>query len=220
MSLTQDVVAKKQFRCICLDADGVLLMPYTHPEEPFEQIKFLLDYFRKCGFLLVVTSFNPDAFAALERRGLAEYFAAFRVGSNAVWAHHDKSQFVESKYGDLSKAKQMQDILANELADHRLQPSEVILIDDDMRNCEDASLAGFPYIFVKDSYAGPQLCELFPTITPAPTGEDLAKIEFASRDAGIKKVRLTLQFLRVIEAAGKTNEALTTLGGIASTTGK
>jgi hypothetical protein len=211
-------------RAVCWDFDGVLMMPWTHPEEPFAQTRAIVKYLHEHGILMAATSFNPAAWLALEQHGLTQYLSAFRIGCNSAWAHHDHSQYDDAKHRvDLCKGKQMADILENEWAKHSLQRQEVLLIDDDKGNTSQAVKAGFRALYVPDSFLGPNwraIHQELPQIPPP----DAMQMRFLTPDehhGALLKASVALRFFSKIQehAPVKVNDALTQLGAMSKLLG-
>jgi len=211
-------------RAICWDFDGVLMMPWSHPEEPFAQTRAILKYLHEHGILMAVTSFNPAAWIALEQQGLTQYLDAFRIGCNSAWAHHDHTQYDDAKHRvDLCKGKQMADILENEWAKHSLQRQEVILIDDDKNNTSKALSAGFRALFVSDSFLGPNWRAIHQELShmPSPNAMQLRALTPDEHNGALLKAAVALKFISKMQehAPTKVNEALTQLGAMSKLLG-
>lgn len=204
-------------KAVCWDFDGVLMIPWTHPEEPFAQIRAILKYLHEHGILMAVTSFNPMAWIALEQAGLTQYLDAFRIGCNFVWAHHDHSQYNDAKHRiDLCKSRQMSSILENEWVKHNLQRQEVMLIDDDKENTTAATKAGFRALFVTDSFLGPnwRLIHRELAQVPTPSSSQLRFLTPDEHDPALLKASIALRFMSKIQehTPNRVNDALTRLG--------
>jgi len=211
-------------KAVCWDFDGVLMMPWSHPEEPFAQTRAILKYLHEHGVLMAVTSFNPAAWIALEQQGLTQYMDAFRIGCNSVWAHHDHTQYDDAKHRlDLCKGKQMADILDNEWAKHSLQRQQVLLIDDDKNNTSRAVVAGFRALFVVDSFLGPNWRSIHLELPhlPTPDALQLRALTPDEHNGALLKASVALKFISKMQehAPTKVNEALTQLGAMSKLMG-
>lgn len=210
-------------KAVCWDFDGVLMMPWSHPEEPFAQTRAILKHLRANGVRMAVTSFNPVAWLALDRLDLTQYFEAFRIGSNSEWEHHDLDQYDGSKHRNgLCKSKQMEDILTREWTGI-LQPPEVMLIDDDEKNTAAAIAAGFQALFVQESFLGPNWSAIHARLShlPAPAPQlylqqatEQQQQESALSPPQSAKMLVAMKFLHKLETqfAHCVNDVLSYLG--------
>ena len=112
------------------DFDGVLAIPYTNPESYYKHIPTIIPNLSKDNYL-AVASFNLRAKIAVEEWGLLHYFKAIRYGSNSVW----DNEYNDNYRKDMSKSKQIQNMLENELKD--IVFDEIIFYDDDIKNILD-----------------------------------------------------------------------------------
>jgi len=117
-------------RIIILDFDGVLCIPYTHPEEPYPHMDALLAQLLAHEFTLCVASFNPLSRPALRRWGWFERFKAIRCGSNYHWDDETEIYSDITHRDDLCKSKQIADILESELNEFGFTPEHCAFFDD------------------------------------------------------------------------------------------
>lgn len=211
-------------KAVCFDFDGVMFSPWGHPPQPFPHTRAVLHYLHRHGILLAGASFNPHAWTALEEHGLASYFSAFRIGCNKIWDHRDYSKYNDAEHRvGLCKGKQMADILANEWNDRCLDPKSIILVDDDLKNTQNAEAVGFRAFFVPDSYIGPvwrNLAVHFSHIPP-PSSAEMRTFTINERDMALQKAAVAMGFLGKMEkyAPEKVNIALSQLGALSKSLG-
>ena len=194
----------KQIRAIAFDFDGVLMMPWTSPEESFPQIRPLLKDLVGNNIFLATTSFNPNAFHALQQQDLSACFTAFRSGCNSKWAHEDLTQYYnETHRQNLCKVQQMLDIMANEWEALHLVPCEILLIDDEIDNIRRAETAGFQTLFVSDSFLGPDWNDIYARIPHVPKPslqtQELMRMPSDAAQIALQKVSIATKFLSCLK---------------------
>ncbi len=194
-------------RAIAFDFDGVLMIPWTYPEECFPQIRCILKHLVNNQISLAATSFNPHAWKALSNNDLLCHFQAVRAGCNVSWDYMNPAVYVNKTHRQhLCKSKQIMDILANEWSKLGLSKKEILLIDDDANNIRSAKKCGFQTLFVNDSYLGldwSQLQILMPYLTsPSMTDALLLGMPIDNVMIALTKVSIATKFLSLL----KTNE--------------
>lgn len=130
------------------DFDGVLAIPWTHPECDYPQIKKDLLQLPS-NTICCVASFNPRAEIAIKGWGIDSRFLAFRSGSNHVWYE----QYEQVYRSDMSKSKQIQSMLNDELKHWNI--SRIEFYDDDALNIQQVNEA-MPHVhtYLVDSEEG------------------------------------------------------------------
>jgi predicted HAD superfamily phosphohydrolase YqeG len=81
---------KENYKVIFFDFDGVIGVPWTHPESPFPNLSQNLQRLYDAGLKLCAVSYNPSVQVAINRWGMGHLFTAVRARSNQLWADpHD-----------------------------------------------------------------------------------------------------------------------------------
>lgn len=147
-----------------LDFDGVLAVPHTHPPVLFGGVAETLRKLHADGFLLAVTSFNPEAEQALRNCGVAHLFCAMRCGSHDRW----EGPYVPPEY-ELSKANQIRSMLQHELERDRGREFRFWFFDDSPANVldvESAELSGCRGAHLVDTNLGFTVADLHAVTRP------------------------------------------------------
>jgi len=114
-------------RLFIFDFDGVLSVPWSKPEVPYEQVP---DSIRKLSenHILGMASFNPRANKALGVWKLDQYFSCARSGANCHW-----NGFYRQKYRvGLTKSDQIINMIENEIS--KSDYIDIVFFDDDPEN--------------------------------------------------------------------------------------
>ena len=113
------------------DFDGVLAIPFTHPEKLFEGVPdAMLEIKRNSpNHRCVVASFNPRAELSVSCSLVGPCFAAFRSRT------HDQISMSDDER--LCKSKQISSMIKTELAHHKFQDQDIVFFDDDMENLQE-----------------------------------------------------------------------------------
>ncbi len=131
-----------QPRRFVFDFDGVLSIPWSQPEKPFEQVPALIRLLHGQGHILTVASYNPRARVAVESWGLAECFHAFRSGANHDW-ESDGGTYKEEFRVSMKKQGQIRSM-------HGHEPrSPVFFFDDDPENIKEITDPNIVAVLVK-----------------------------------------------------------------------
>ncbi len=64
------------------DFDGVLGVPWTHPEQPFPKVKEGLQKLHDAGKKLLLASYNPNVQVVMNRWGVRHLFSGIRARSS------------------------------------------------------------------------------------------------------------------------------------------
>jgi hypothetical protein len=125
---------KANLTLLIFDFDGVLARPYTFPKLCYEQIPSILEDLECTGeYIMAVASFHPRAESVIEDWGLSRHFHAIRAGSNTVWPG---DIYQESLRTGLTKPKQIEDMLLNELLPFASRFKQILFLDDTPINVE------------------------------------------------------------------------------------
>lgn len=117
--------------------DGVLAIPYTNPEENYEQVPEILKVLSE-RYIICVASFNQRAsvafsyFSKIEQR----WIDAMRAGANHGWDVDCLDEYNNTGGDELSKVSMIQSMLM-ELG---LQEDHFVeFFDDDPKNCDEVN---------------------------------------------------------------------------------
>ena len=112
------------------DFDGVLAVPWTHPEMPYEKVVEFIKELHDSGKTLCLASYNPAAIQSLDRWGVRGLFTAMRAGSNHPWF----GEYKNNHRIDMSKSLQIKNMLSNEL--FPAKEEDCIFFDDTLENIQ------------------------------------------------------------------------------------
>lgn len=135
---------------LIFDFDGVLSIPYTHPEEYYPQIPDLIKELSK-NYVLCVASFNPRASLVIKKWGLHSYFSVTREGSNFKWSEEYNEEYRKG----LSKSQQIKDIMKNLFHTEEKQYNHnIYFFDDDQDNINEVKekLSHVKTVFVDNKH--------------------------------------------------------------------
>lgn len=116
------------------DFDGVLVKPYTDPEEIFPGVTAYLRKRKAEGHIITVCSFNPRSYTVLKPLLEDGTITAIRAGSKALW--WEEGPYSDEKHRvHMQKGLFIEDMLAKELAE--VGPfNRIFFIDDDEQNID------------------------------------------------------------------------------------
>ena len=117
---------------LVFDFDGVLAIPYTHPEECYSDVVELMTMLKE-EYILCVASYNPRAEVAIESWGIRDLFSVVLCGANYVWKgkEYDDKDRVEMR-----KDRQIVSIIKKELDELQIRYDQVAFFDDDQENID------------------------------------------------------------------------------------
>ena len=119
---------------LVFDFDGVLAIPWTDPERPYDGIPAAIEKIHASGdYVLAVASYNPRAHAAIARWGLHKYFACIRCGANHGW-HTDGTPYREDYRVGMGKHLQITSMIETEIAEFGVGVDRTYFFDDDPDN--------------------------------------------------------------------------------------
>lgn len=125
----------------CFDMDGVLVRPYTHPEQIYEQAELLLRSLTSQGKTVIVSSMNPRAYRVLKHLLDDGTIKALRACSIERWWEQGNGRFFLDQHGVvLHKGLHIHDMIEEELKElHPDGVKSLWFFDDTRQHLEDVS---------------------------------------------------------------------------------
>lgn len=124
------------------DFDGVLAIPYSHPERLFPGAEPLLRSLHAQGVIVLVASFNPRAYVALRHLLDEGVIRGIRAGSLVEWWKEGDGTYSDARHRkNMNKALHLSDMLAREL--DGVDVSSVTFYDDDRDNIHDVMAGSY-----------------------------------------------------------------------------
>jgi hypothetical protein len=125
---------------VVFDFDGVLAIPWTNPEKPFEIVPTVIKKLSDSGkYFLGVASFNPRAVIAIESWGLKHHFTSMRAGANHSWSF-DPFDYREEYRVMMSKYQQIISMVQEIESTKKATIKTIVFFDDDPKNIESVEM--------------------------------------------------------------------------------